>query len=116
MESKFDRFLELLFNSNATLFAGAALIFGAIRIILVPSERSFHKFLTTFFICIPFGTIAGGVAYEQFGGIWVAVAVASTASFLAEKLLMALYNGEYWPLFKQFFERIIDNLPWTKGS
>lgn len=105
--------MKLFENPNdMAAFAVVAVVFGLIRIIVMPGERSWKTFVVTLFICVPVGIIAGGICLELTHMEYVAMGACSVASLMAEKIIKMLMDTDLTGFVRDALNKLINK--WTR--
>ena len=90
--------------NDMMVFAVCALVFGIAKTVVSPGQRGLRNYLTTIFVSVPVGTLAGMMALEQPLGDSTCIAIASVASVLADKIVISILARE------GLIGRALDNL------
>ena len=111
-DSLIQRIAEII--PELIAYAVVALVFGIIRILLVPELRGFKNIVTVFVICIPVASLAGWTCMYYGVPDPLCFVACATTSLLSEKIIQAiLNNSDYFVnLFKRAGENLTDK--WTK--
>lgn len=80
--------------NDMMVFAVIALVFGIAKTVVSPGQRGLRNYLTTIFVSVPVGTLAGMIALDYQLGDSTCIAVASVASVLADKIVISVLNRE----------------------
>ena len=105
-----SRFAEHI--GEITAFAIAAMIFGVIRLLLLPGDSPLRVYFVSLAVSIPVGTIIGALAMEWGCGDYASMAAASIGSLLAHDLLTGLMSNRAFlgALLKRAAENITDRM------
>lgn len=101
--------MKLFDNMNdLAAFAAVSLVFGLIRILVMPNDRGWKTFLTTFIVCIPVGILAGGICLEVFHLEYVALGASAAASLLAEQLIKVALASDLAGFMRTVFDKLLE--------
>ena len=94
------------------VFAAAALIFGIVRLLLLPGNNSVKVYLTSLAASVPVGTLVGAMCLEFGVADYASMAAASVASLLAHDLLTGIMNNRAFlgALLKRAAENLTDKV------
>ncbi|AEP08880.1 hypothetical protein [Micavibrio aeruginosavorus] len=90
------------------VFAAAALIFGIVRLLLLPGGQPVKVYLASIATSIPVGTLAGALCLELGVPDIASMAGACTASLLAHDFLLGIMNNRVF--LGQLLKRAAENL------
>lgn len=90
------------------VFAIAALVFGVVRILLLPGGQPVKVYLTSIVASVPVGTLVGALCLEVGLADIASMSAASVASLLAHDLLSSLMNNREF--LGQLLRRAMENL------
>lgn len=96
------------------VFAGAALIFGIVRLLLLAGDQSVKVYLASLIVSVPVGTLTGALCLEMGVADIASMTAASVTSLLAHDILSGIMkNREFLgSLLKRAAENLTDR--WTK--
>lgn len=92
------------------VLAGVALIFGIVRLLLLPGPHSVKIYLTSLAISVPVGTLIGALFLELGMADMASMAAASVGSLLAHDFLTGIMNNREFlsSLLKRAAENLTD--------
>ncbi len=98
--------------SELILLAIAALIFGIIRVWMMPGAKSAKVYVISILISVPTGTLIGAMSLEWGFGDYASMTCASVGSLLAHDILTGIMNnkGFLGILIKRAAENLTDKL------
>lgn len=100
----FERLLAQL--GDLFIFAAVAMIFGIIKTVLRPEQRTLKNYFTVLLVSVPVGMLAGGISLEMGAGDYIAMAFASVGSLAAEQICNAIIDNR--ELLKRILENLVD--------
>lgn len=106
----FSRLVDQI--NDLVTFVIVALIFGLVRVVMMPGVKSITTYLLSMAVSVPVGTIAGALCLEFGFGDMASIAMASLASLLAHDLLTGIMNNKDFlgSLIKRAAENLTDRL------